>query len=294
MSVSAISFQGGGVKCIVYAGALDALSSSNVIRPGALRVVAGTSAGAIVAMAYACRPEPSSIRNMLAHAEFRTFARDMSIVPGWLEAPFDLVRLFRHGGLNSGARLQAWLKSRVGDVTLGDIEHRHGRELRVWVYDMVAREAVCLGSRTHPHIPAWRAVAASCAIQGYFQPVVIDGRPCSDGGMLMNSPLWAFPDEFEPTDVIGLRPYNQSSRAAETFDGRFGVIDVVRSVALGFVEDTHRYRTNGLPVAFANREISCDALGVRATDWALHEDTIRALVLSGHTAASAWVARHAQ
>ena len=37
----------------------------------------------------------------------------------------------------------------------------------------------------------WRHIAASCAVPGLFRQYWIDGRLCSDGGLLNPLPVWA-------------------------------------------------------------------------------------------------------
>jgi NTE family protein len=67
-------FEGGGVKGIAYAGALEVLEKENILPD--IKRVAGTSAGAITATLLALGAKSSDIADIVGHTSFRKFMDD--------------------------------------------------------------------------------------------------------------------------------------------------------------------------------------------------------------------------
>ena len=67
-------FEGGGVKGIAYAGALQVLEAQGVLPD--IRRVAGTSAGAIVASLVALGAGSSDVADVVGGTHFREFMDD--------------------------------------------------------------------------------------------------------------------------------------------------------------------------------------------------------------------------
>jgi NTE family protein len=57
------------------------------------------------------------------------------------------------------------------------------KALRIVALDFTTGERVTFGSPRAPHTTLGEAVTASCAIPGWFAPIIIDGRRYVDGGM---------------------------------------------------------------------------------------------------------------
>ena len=164
-----VALSGGGAKGFAHVGALKALEE-NGIRP---EVVAGVSAGAIVAALYAAGVPLDKMMKLFTDAKFRNFCE--FTVKG--------------GGFFKSDKFKLFLKHAIGDYT--DI-----RELPVPVY---------IGATDLDHgTPAVfdsgdiiEAVAASCSIPILFRPVEIDGVRYVDGGVLRNMPSWILRDKCE-------------------------------------------------------------------------------------------------
>src|SRR5436853_581814 len=84
--------------------------------------------------------------------------------------------------------------------------------------------AAPLSAAEAPHAPVARAVEASCAIPGYFQPVVIDRRTYVDGGAWSPTNMDVLPAArgarvlcLNPTGSLGsvLGPLSRSVAAVE-------------------------------------------------------------------------------
>ena len=70
-------------------------------------------------------------------------------------------------------------------AALRELEHPRWPEPDLWICAVRRRDGrrVVFGRRGTPPVPVHLAVAASCAVPGYFAPVRIDGRSYIDGGV---------------------------------------------------------------------------------------------------------------
>jgi len=199
-----LALGGGGSVGIAYvAGALGALADHGLNLPSAGLLV-GTSAGAVAAAA---------LRNGAKPDELLTFAQaapdDVATAAG--RSPKHFERAWSdglelcHRVVGSGAvvarsvlRVPLPLPSPAvealfpaglfrprGDgmaTRLGDV----WPEDPLWVVavDLATRRRVALGRRPEDHLlPLHRAVMASCAVPGFYEPVVLAGRRFVDGGV---------------------------------------------------------------------------------------------------------------
>jgi NTE family protein len=202
-------FQGGGVKGIALAGALEEFADSarhpdNYVDRWVQ--LAGTSAGAIIAAYLACGHTVAETATLVAQTDFSQF-EDWG--PG---GPLigGAINLVLHHGLAHGNVFLDWFRKQTEDRTFGDVESA-GRTLKLIATDITRREMLVLpdalsGYRPHkdsdPIVPASFAVAdavrISMSIPYFFQPVELihneTGLPSTivDGGVLSNFPVWIF------------------------------------------------------------------------------------------------------
>jgi len=120
--------------------------------------VAGSSAGALVAGAWAAGVPPEELAGVLERLERRDF---------WDPAP--------GAGLLAGKKFDALLR-RMLPVTTFDRCHA---PVRMSAFDILARRTRVLASGDLAH-----AIRASCAVPAMFHPVWIARRPYWDGGIL--------------------------------------------------------------------------------------------------------------
>jgi NTE family protein len=203
------------------AGALDALAGETGLEAGSAEIVVGTSAGAAIGAlatggippcelaAYACGRSMEGLRvgwdgaAMTADAEqqrdaatgFR-LARALPLpTPGsWRMALGTLTSPHRH---TPAAVVAGWLpKGPVDTRPLQDgLESvlppgwPTGPELWVAACDYGTGRRVAFGRRDAPAATVGEAVAASCAMPGFYRPVRIGGRNYVDGGVCSMSNL---------------------------------------------------------------------------------------------------------
>lgn len=172
-----VAFGGGGARGFAHAGALKAMEEVG-IRPD---IVAGVSAGAVVAVLYASGHSPAQIVNAFLDRSFNNFC----------EWGIPKAGFFTMDGFKSFIREQT-------GVT--DLEQLPLPTL-LGATDLDNGEAVMFD---RGEIGA--CVAASCSIPMVFKPQEIDGRRYVDGGVLRNLPAWMLRDKVEYLFGINVSP----------------------------------------------------------------------------------------
>lgn len=198
---------GGGVVGAAYhAGALTALHQDTGWDPRDAEVVVGTSAGSLVgallrlgvapvdlALATVDRPceQEHAVLDLLRHRpEFAPLDLRMLLRPPRVPGPSLLLKLAhpRRGTPPMGAVMSLLADGRHQlEPLLGPVDDLAGGrwpERDLWVCAVRrgdARRVVFGRHRTDVALSA--ALAASCAVPGYFRPVRIDGVPYVDGGV---------------------------------------------------------------------------------------------------------------
>lgn len=173
-----IALSGGGARGFAHAGALMAIEEAG-LKPD---VVAGVSAGSVIAVMYAAGVKPLQMAQLFASMSFRDFA-DLN---------------FGNGGLFNIQKFQQFvLRSLGGKLNIEDLNI----PTYIGATDMDSGEAVAFSSgEIGPRM------LASCSIPIVFKPVVIDGVHYVDGGVLRNHPAWILRDKCEKLIGINVSP----------------------------------------------------------------------------------------
>ena len=199
---------GGASGGAFHAGVLAALAECTGWDPRTADVMVGTSAGSITATVLAAGlPAPDLVARMQARplsAEGTALLGDMAMVqppplgrparPGPIQfaaAPAALLRAARRPwAVRPGAVLAAMVPpGTLGTEMIGTMvrafagEHWPERKLWLCAVRRSTGERVVLQREGSPPASLAEAVAASCAIPGFFQPVRIDGHEYVDGGV---------------------------------------------------------------------------------------------------------------
>jgi NTE family protein len=201
--------EGGGIRGIAYAGALQVLEEKNVT-PG-IEKVAGTSVGAITGLLFSVGYTAAEIKQILFGMDIAVFNDGEDFFIG------GSIRLNKNYGWYKGEELEAWLgekiKAKTGS-TQTTFRQLHVLALADKKYKGFYATATNLSKQrlevfsweTHPDMPLKTAVRASCSIPLYYGAVFIDSvgkvkeQPQGaehydvyvDGGLLANYPITIF------------------------------------------------------------------------------------------------------
>jgi NTE family protein len=160
-----VAFGGGAARGNAHVGVLHGLEAAGID----IDATAGTSAGALVAALHAFGVATVDVEAAVRGLTWRNVSR---------------VSL-RKTGLFSNRELGDLCVDLLGDVNLEDSDI----PLAVVAADIATGERVVLRQG-----PVARAVRASAAIPGVFEPVEIDGRMLVDGALVENVPVTAVRD----------------------------------------------------------------------------------------------------
>jgi NTE family protein len=239
-------------------GALHAIASETGWDPGSAHYVVGTSAGALVGALLACGvppwfmiegsfgeldEPPEGAPPHTGGATYQLHRGAPALGPGsWRLALSSLARPYKH---SPAARLAGWLP--LGFVSTEPLKEtvrrvcdgRWAPHPNFWAIamDYHTGERVAFGRADAPPANLPDAVAASCAIPGFFRAVEIGGRRYVDGGLVSVSNLDVMRSDH-PDLVIALNPMSSLHAGAP--------------------------RTLGERVAFAMRQASGRRLGSEA------------------------------
>ncbi|MGO9955467.1 MAG: patatin-like phospholipase family protein, partial [Solirubrobacteraceae bacterium] len=209
-------------------GALHAIAAESGWDPGSADYIVGTSAGAMIGALLACgtppwfmvahsagedidelpdvRAEAAPAADRWAGATFRLDPGGWSLGPGsWRLAVASLARPYRYSPM---AMISGWLpRGLVSTEPLKDTVRRACADdwaphPNYWAMavDYGTGRRVAFGPAGSPPARLPDAVAASCAIPGFYRAVEIGGRAYVDGGVYSTSNLDALRDE--PLDIV--------------------------------------------------------------------------------------------
>ncbi len=282
-------FEGGGVRGVAYAGALKVLEEQNIL-PG-VRRVAGSSAGAFVALLLSLGFSSDELRDALHSLRFKS-----------LEDKPNPIRVATHYGLYKGEVLYNWIAEQVTkkglpeDLTFASLDDLGGRKLHVFATDLNVRNTREFSATTTPDASIVGAVRASMSIPlmysaWQFPNGVPDKHYYVDGGTVYNYPINTFDDAMGANEcTLGFCFEKRNGHADATvhelsnlFDFTKGLFAALLSVqTIDFEQNPDQLR----------RSVRIDDLGFRATDLELSDEACERLYQSGYGATTRYLKKH--
>jgi len=276
MRVGLVLGAGGVLGGAWLTGGLHALAEETGWDPGSADFVVGTSAGSMIgALAASGVPpwfmvahsagesfegvndvngRPSAEADRSAGANFGLHRGALPLGPGSIELVMRTLRNPRRH--TPAAFLSGWLPR--GVVSTDPLKRTIRRVVpegwadhpNLWIVacDYGTARRVVFGREGAPDADLADAVAASCAIPGFYHPVEIDGRRYVDGGMYSNSNLDVLRDE-ELDLVVCLNPTStlHPPRAADPLEWVANGVRGASGRRLG--REARRLRDQGTDVA---------------------------------------------
>jgi NTE family protein len=204
-------FEGGGVKGIAYVGALQVLDKEGILQN--IERVAGTSAGAMVAVLVGLGYSAEEMRGVLWNIKFRNF----------LDKSWGLIRntgrLIEDYGWYKGEFFRNLMAERIqektgdGEVTFKDIENmRKGgkpfRDIYLIGADLSTGLSKVFSASTTPDVKVADAARISMSIPLIFAAVKGikgDDHIYVDGGLLENYAIKVFDRKDYVNDIVNAR-----------------------------------------------------------------------------------------
>lgn len=302
-------FEGGGVKGIAYAGAIQALEEAKIL-PGITRV-AGTSAGAITAALLALGAGSQDVASIVGGTDFKQFM-DAGLLPA------NVWRLVNDYGWYKGDAFSDWMRGIIrkytGDPELTFIGLRalakkpdsRFRDLYMVGTDLSKQQPMVFSADDTPGVAIWQATRTSMSIPLFFQAVMQADDVRVDGGVTWNYPVDLFDDrKYLANPRLGVKPdlptvydkshvYNKETLGfrVDTLDeiaaekaswklppARIGnIVDYITAL-IGFMTDMANKAH--LTDRDWHRTVIIDAGGVGATDFSLSSQQIAMLKANG-------------
>ncbi|THU38095.1 hypothetical protein FAM09_15530 [Niastella caeni] len=273
-------FEGGGVKGIAYAGALQVLTDCGIMPQ--IKQVAGTSAGAITATLVALGYTAPEIKSIIMSMDFKQFE------DGW-----DPLRLPTEYGLYKGNTFLVWIQKMIADkaskgpnATFADLYNQNGIGLFVFATDLNLYSIKQFSHLDTPNVPIAEAVRASMSIPMFFKAWKFsnnlpDDHIYVDGGVVLNYPLTVFdtPQNPDNPQTLGLYLYDRNGNKkpnALDFDQPIEYCKVLFETLLDSQDIDFEENES-----MEKRTIKIDDFGIAATDFGLTQQQKEQLYKSG-------------
>ena len=284
-------------------GALDAIAAETGWDPGSADRIVGTSAGSMIGALVASGVPPwfmvahsagddleglmdaggaePTAADRSAGAVFKVGAPP-SLGPGsWKLALGSLARPYRHSPVSF---VSAWLpRGFISTEPLKDTVRRALGDDQTWAphpgframaCDYDTGDVVAFGAPGAPEAHMADAVAASCAIPGFYHPVEIDGRRYVDGGMRSTSNLDTLIAERLDI-VICLNPMSSLHAAAPRTLGERVAFGLRGTAGKQLGNESRRLRASGADVVIIQPTVhDLDIMGTNLMSSARRHDVI--------------------
>lgn len=183
-------FEGGGVRAVVYSGAVKRLEENNMMVK--IKNMAGTSSGAQTAALLCCGYKSSEIKTALKLAPWKKILNGGFSFKGlyFLLSRFGIYDTYF---LESYLDHLIYLKTGKKEITFQELYNISKIHLKVGVCSLKDQEFKYLDHITYPDMPVSKGLLASSSIPVLFTSTKWNEECFTDGGIVGNLPTTAFP-----------------------------------------------------------------------------------------------------
>lgn len=171
-SITNLVFEGAGIRGIAYCGAIQELESKDIMM--SVQKVAGTSAGAITALAISLGYSGKEIEQIIAGTNFRKFNDGNYFFFGGIN------RTNKYFGWYRGNKFEDWLEEIIAektgnaDITFEQLRLQGFKDLYVTGTCINKQQLVIFSRETYPKMKVKDAVRISMSVPLYFEAVFVD------------------------------------------------------------------------------------------------------------------------
>jgi NTE family protein len=280
-------FEGGGVKGLAYAGALEVLEQSGIT--GQIERVGGASAGAITATLVSLGYTGEEVRHTFMNMDFSKFEDGGLLGPerllteyGWYKGDYFLNFIEEQIEQKTGNRRS----------TFSEVKRPDFKDLFVVGTELTQQLSVVFCNECSPDMAIADAVRISMSIPLFFAAREIGDNIYCDGGVLNNYPITLFdkqrylsapsgdPDEdITNTETLGFHLDNLSHPPVYNIKTLFRFIGEVYEAIINIQRDLLMSNPDDV-----KRSVFIDNLGIKTTDFHLTQEQKLALIESGRDA----------
>ena len=210
-------FEAAGIRGIAYCGAIKEMESQQLLN--SVEKVAGTSSGAIMALAVSLGYSAAEIENLIGNTNFKKFNDGNFLFVGGIG------RVKKYFGWYKGKKLEKWLAEMIehkagnADITFEELHQKGFKDLYVTGTCLNKQRALVFSYESYPNMKVRDAIRISAAIPLYFEAVFMDSSGnilhhprekqgldvIVDGGFLENFPIHIFDDKPTDSRTLGFR-----------------------------------------------------------------------------------------
>ena len=234
----ALVIAGGGGKSMASIGSICVLKKAGHLKN--LKLVAGTSAGAIVAAGVAL--DRSLIEVCKAFVN-ETYTPD-----------FDLTNFTTTFGIDTGAHLNRWIDIVVHDdaLTFSDVKKMTGIELVVCATNLTTRCPTYFSARETPDMSVKKAIKMSCSIPMYFSTMMHDGCVYVDGALVDSFPYDYVASLEDVHNPMGIRYKSAEYDTPSKIENLNGFL---KSLVVTATKDKYSPRANNIMINVGNATV---------------------------------------
>jgi len=210
--VDHLVLSGGAIKGIAFLGALECLQRRQSLQLGNLKVLVGSSVGALIAGFLSIGYSTAQLFKVVIETNFSSLANP------------EIGKLLTHYGLDSGYLIVKKIKKlflqKGFDPNITFQQHyKYTRKRLVITVSCLGKGVRYFDYTNQPNLSVVTAIRMSISYPGYFTAVRYQGDYYVDGGMLDNVPI-AFLSDVPPERILVIRtsfePYEQPTPEEDT------------------------------------------------------------------------------